>query len=95
VLLALACSMALLSAAPALDEQVFAERAKQLKVGSTLARVRDQLGTPHSERAEPKQLTYRNPPHRPDGPYQQYTFTFEKGKVTHIEVSGVGCVYRE
>jgi hypothetical protein len=36
-----------------------------------------------------------SPPHRPDGPYQTFQFTFVAGKVTKIDEGGVGCVYRE
>ena len=95
MLLALSLSFVMLTAAP---PQPFFELARQVKVGMPRARVRALLGEPHEPReqsADAKQWTYRDPPHRPDGPYHQYTFTFENGKVARVDEAGVGCVYRQ
>jgi hypothetical protein len=58
----------------------------------TQKRVETLLGPPLSHNKD--SWTYHDPPHRPDGPYTWYTFTFTDGKVSQIDSGGVSCVYR-
>ena len=100
--LAAAVLGALLFAAPAVagdpaplrhDTALFASHARSIQVGDSRKRVRRLLGQPDD--ASGGTWSYRNPPYRPDGPYQTFDFTFVAGKVTKIDEGGVGCVYRE
>jgi hypothetical protein len=77
----------------AAEQPSFAEKAKQVKVGVTQAKVRSLLGAP--EKPDEKVWHYKDPPNRPDGPYTWYRFTFEKGKVSKVESGGVACVLNE
>ncbi len=72
----------------------FAQRARQVKVGTTQQRVRALLGEP-LDGAATSTWTYNDPPNRPDGPYHWYRFTFAKGKVASMEDGGVACILRE
>lgn len=74
-------------------EPSFADKAKQVRVGTAQSKVRSLLGAP--EKPDDKVWHYKDPPNRPDGPYTWYRITFEKGKVTKVESGGVACVLNE
>jgi outer membrane protein assembly factor BamE (lipoprotein component of BamABCDE complex) len=84
-----------IGADPPPTREPFSARVSKVKVGTSRARVLELLGPPEEQPRDAKQWTYRDPPHRPDGPYHSYTFTFEAGKVTRVDESGVGCVLNE
>ena len=89
------CLMMAIGGAPTPAGEPFSARVSKIKVGASRARVLELLGPPEEQHRDAKQWTYRDPPHRPDGPYHSYTFTFEREKVTRIDQSGVGCVINE
>jgi len=80
-------------APPRPDTPTFTRNAHSIHIGDSRKHVRNLLGDPDEK--DSNTWSYRNPPNRPDGPYQTFEFTFVANKVTKIREGSIGCVYRE